>query len=267
MIGGTVDGGNQNTMETDGNWNVRIQNLVRISGCDAVLHALKTYEEQSPQMPTSMVGDGDSTMSKHQERKCSSVSLPWMERFANKTSVKPSTTSTIISQLNSYHRRGSTTGTNYVPVINWNVKNNKVTPPSGAVKSSWEEPANQTSSMKNAARKHPGTPPPLLLAGSNHAFTGIVGGSSVSATTATTKQFIYLPMKKGVPHVYHDFSDIPDAMGVARKKTGGVTQPFPEKLHTMLDNDDDPSIVSWLSHGRAFLVRKPAEFTAQIMPK
>lgn len=47
-------------------------------------------------------------------------------------------------------------------------------------------------------------------------------------------------------------------------------QPFPEKLHEMLDAVDgtmDVSIVSWLPHGRAFLVRKPKEFTEKIMPK
>jgi hypothetical protein len=36
--------------------------------------------------------------------------------------------------------------------------------------------------------------------------------------------------KRGVPHVYHDYSKVPDTIGFVRKKTGGVTQPFPEKL-------------------------------------
>ena len=46
---------------------------------------------------------------------------------------------------------------------------------------------------------------------------------------------------------------------------------FPDKLHEMLLNEssDDPAsaIVSWLPHGRAFIVRKPKEFTTEIMPK
>jgi len=77
---------------------------------------------------------------------------------------------------------------------------------------------------------------------------------------------------RGVPHVYHDYSQVsgPGASFV-RKKTGGVTNPFPEKLHEMLDQEssDDPSsaIVSWLPHGRAFIVRRPKEFTSQIMPR
>ena len=275
MIGVTVEiAGNENKMETRSEWNGKMQNMVRRSGCDAVLHALKGYEEQLQPLTISMaskmedqyqhiIGSMDSTTSnKRQEGRGSSVvSLPWMERFTNKTSVNPPTTMTtsmIISQLNNYHRHGSTAGTDDVAM--------NVTPPSGAVKSPWEELAKQASSVGNAARKHPS---PLLLAGSNPAFNDTVGESSISttATATTTKQLLPLPTKKGVPHVYHDFSDIPDAVGVARKKTGGVTQPFPEKLHTMLDNDDNPSVVSWLPHGRAFLVRKPAEFTSQIMPK
>ena len=77
---------------------------------------------------------------------------------------------------------------------------------------------------------------------------------------------------RGVPHVYHDFSQLPGpGPSFVRKKTGGVTQPFPEKLHEMLlyEASDDPSsaIVSWLPHGRAFIVRRPKEFISQIMPK
>lgn len=77
-----------------------------------------------------------------------------------------------------------------------------------------------------------------------------------------------LKKKRGVPHVYHDYSSVPDAIGFVRKKTGGVTQPFPEKLMEMLSKEtDNPGIVGWLPHGRAFIVRKPKAFTTEIMPK
>jgi HSF-type DNA-binding len=81
----------------------------------------------------------------------------------------------------------------------------------------------------------------------------------------------------GVPHVYHDYisqSSLDDEETTVatyiRKKTGGVSQPFPEKLHEMLtavDNTEQMDIVHWLPHGRAFIVRKPKEFTDHIMPK
>lgn len=77
------------------------------------------------------------------------------------------------------------------------------------------------------------------------------------------------PGKKGVPHIYHDYSQVPDQPGYVRKKTGGVTQPFPEKLYEMLESEAQlqGDIVEWLPHGRAFIVRRPKEFTDHIMPK
>ena len=71
------------------------------------------------------------------------------------------------------------------------------------------------------------------------------------------------------PHVYHDYSAVPDTTGYTRKKTGGVSTPFPEKLMDMLSSESltNSSIVSWLPHGRAFIVRKPKEFSEHIMHK
>ena len=82
----------------------------------------------------------------------------------------------------------------------------------------------------------------------------------------------------GVPHVYHDYisqtswneNEDETTSTFIRKKTGGVSQPFPEKLHEMLttvENTNEKDIVTWLPHGRAFIVRKPKEFTDFIMPK
>lgn len=51
---------------------------------------------------------------------------------------------------------------------------------------------------------------------------------------------------------------------------GGVTTPFPWKLHEMLDamaHEGSHSVVTWQPHGRAFMVHKPKEFVEVIMPK
>jgi HSF-type DNA-binding len=76
---------------------------------------------------------------------------------------------------------------------------------------------------------------------------------------------------KSIPHVYHDYNRVCDTGTNLRKKTGGVTQPFPEKLHVMLSsvdhNEKERDIVSWLPHGRSFIVRNPTQFTLDIMPK
>lgn len=237
-------------METKRDWNGSMQHLVRRSGCEVGLHGVKGYEEQQP--PVTILGDGGSKKNEAEEQPGSTVAMPWIKHFADKTGINSKAASTIISQLNNYHRLSSNN--------QWRAKN-KVTPPSGAING-----GQQTLSSESPTRKHPGDPPPLLLAGNTTALESAVGKSS-TGTITNAKEVLSLTTKKGVPHVYHDYSNVPDVAGVVRKKTGGVTQPFPEKLHTMLDNDDDPSVVGWLAHGRAFLVRKPADFTAQIMPK
>ena len=50
---------------------------------------------------------------------------------------------------------------------------------------------------------------------------------------------------------------------------GGVTDPFPLKLHRMLEKLEEKnlaSVVSWQPHGRSFVVRKPKEFVNVVMP-
>jgi hypothetical protein len=72
-----------------------------------------------------------------------------------------------------------------------------------------------------------------------------------------------------VPHTYSDYGQIPDDPGYVRKKTGGVSQPFPEKLYEMLESERrlHGDVVEWLPHGRAFIVRRPKEFADRIMPR
>jgi len=55
-----------------------------------------------------------------------------------------------------------------------------------------------------------------------------------------------------------------------RKTRGGVSEPFPEKLHRMLtdtENDGLANIVSFFPHGRAFAVHNMDRFVKDIMPK
>lgn len=106
---------------------------------------------------------------------------------------------------------------------------------------------------------------------SSSTTTTLDGAASQSDLSATTSPSSPGELKRRVPHRYQDYSRVPDVVGYIRKKTGGVTQPFPEKLMIMLDEtSQDPalaSICSWLSHGRAFIVRKPMEFTQLLMHK
>ena len=72
---------------------------------------------------------------------------------------------------------------------------------------------------------------------------------------------------KPIKHVYHDYSAVPDCEEFTRKKTGGVSMPFPDKLMDLLDKESiqHPDIISWCSHGRAFIVRQPKVFSSDIM--
>jgi hypothetical protein len=83
--------------------------------------------------------------------------------------------------------------------------------------------------------------------------------------------------KRIVEHNYHDHSrdeavvmDADDESSKRRGPRGGVTVPFPAKLHLMLskvEEDGLDHIVSWQPHGRCFHVHKPQDFVEQIMPK
>ena len=147
--------------------------------------------------------------------------------------------------------------------------------------SSFEDPHVHTDSSLPFQNQHPTspmvTPPDRTYLNANtsrthHNFSNSPSPAKKSGRSASKDaRPVYSHPMEGVPHVYHDYSQLPhDEETYIRKKTGGVTQPFPEKLHEMLlavEGTDKESIVSWLPHGRAFIVRKPKEFTDVIMPK
>lgn len=58
------------------------------------------------------------------------------------------------------------------------------------------------------------------------------------------------------------FGDAP-----TRKNSGGVVQPFPEKLMEVLDRGDMDEIVRWMPHGRAFMVLQPQAFVKEVLPR
>ena len=74
-----------------------------------------------------------------------------------------------------------------------------------------------------------------------------------------------------VHHDYHDHShDAVSAMEPQERRKGGVSIPFPVKLHSVLDQvaaDGLSHIISWQPHGRCFVIHKPKEFVEHVMPK
>jgi hypothetical protein len=72
------------------------------------------------------------------------------------------------------------------------------------------------------------------------------------------------------PTHYRDASSLHDPIPDTRRNRGGVTEPFPEKLHRMLEQTEREGvtdIVSFFSHGRAFAIHKPRRFSQEIMPR
>jgi hypothetical protein len=73
-----------------------------------------------------------------------------------------------------------------------------------------------------------------------------------------------------VQHNYHDHSkDSKSALSHENPPRGGVTTPFPLKLHEMLEaiqQDGLEDVISWQPHGRCFILRKPKEFI-RMLPK
>lgn len=82
-----------------------------------------------------------------------------------------------------------------------------------------------------------------------------------------------------VLHNYHDHAqvtlpsqievDTKDSYDKRKGPRGGVTVPFPTKLHVMLSKVEESGlshVVSWQPHGRCFVVHKPKVFVAEVMP-
>lgn len=57
-------------------------------------------------------------------------------------------------------------------------------------------------------------------------------------------------------------------MSLSNRNTvrGGVINPFPTKLHSILSQDEISHIISWQPHGRSFLLHQPEDFLKTVMP-
>jgi hypothetical protein len=69
---------------------------------------------------------------------------------------------------------------------------------------------------------------------------------------------------------YADVSGMVDPIPDPRRNRGGVSEPFPEKLHRMLDTVEREGlseVVGFFSHGRAFAIHKQRRFVNDIMPR
>jgi hypothetical protein len=77
--------------------------------------------------------------------------------------------------------------------------------------------------------------------------------------------------KKNAPYFDASALEDPDKATLSRRRTrGGVTEPFPEKLHRMIqqaENNGKEDCISFFGHGRAFIIKDQQRFCKEIMPK
>lgn len=87
----------------------------------------------------------------------------------------------------------------------------------------------------------------------------------------TLKQLGSSLREKSSPYVDVVDAADPDPNDTRVKKTrGGVTEPFPERLHRLLKeiaDDGNGDVISFLGHGRAFAIHKPDKFVSEIITK
>jgi hypothetical protein len=72
---------------------------------------------------------------------------------------------------------------------------------------------------------------------------------------------------------YFDASTLedPDEQTLAKRRTrGGVTEPFPEKMHRLLqdcEENGEADVISFFPHGRAFTIYHVERFCREVMPR
>ena len=90
------------------------------------------------------------------------------------------------------------------------------------------------------------------------------------APSYTASSTVHMMTGTNNPYTYTDVSGMGDPAPDTRRNRGGVVEPFPEKLHRMLESverEGSTDIVSFHSHGRSFAIHKPRMFVEKIMPR
>lgn len=103
------------------------------------------------------------------------------------------------------------------------------------------------------------------------ASTSVVTPGSELDSESTLSALGNSMRKKSSPYIDASAMADPPEFELARRRTrGGVTEPFPEKLHRMLleiEKDGNAHIISFFPHGRAFGIHDTDQFEEKIMPQ
>jgi len=94
----------------------------------------------------------------------------------------------------------------------------------------------------------------------NHDLTTNVRRPNLDTGSEDDKQIIKAKNLKKLKKIFKN-------VGQTKKNSGGVVQPFPVKLMEVLDRGDMDEAISWIPHGRAFVVLQSQVFVNEVLPR
>lgn len=141
-----------------------------------------------------------------------------------------------------------------------------------------------STSLPKCLPQHQQTAGVAALSGNSNGLPPIVGASVDEKTRPKRRRKPQKPGKTAklhdrhfVVHNYHDHAsdsldvdlEEPQEADVVQQRRGGVAISFPLKLHAVLDQvetDGLAHVISWMGHGRCFVIHKAKEFVDHVMP-
>jgi len=127
--------------------------------------------------------------------------------------------------------------------------------------------------MLSLLRSGPANPSVLKLASAPRSETERVARPVASRSVAPvlSQECEVKPQKKMTAYFDASTLEDPDEATIANRRTrGGVTEPFPEKLHRLLKDCEERGecdVISFCPHGRAFTVHHVERFCREVMPR
>lgn len=112
-----------------------------------------------------------------------------------------------------------------------------------------------------------------LSSGTSTTSTTSSGISTSSRRKLRTSKTAKLHTRHFVQHDYHDHANEKDTTekdAPVQRQRGGVTLPFPIRLHrvlTKVEEEGKADVISWQPHGRCFVIHKPKQFVTEVMPR
>lgn len=133
-------------------------------------------------------------------------------------------------------------------------------------------------SIRSDRRKRKSSVATVSLSSADKEHENCKSAPSKKLKTSHSTDFRELITSKGfkrhfATHNYHDYGRLrpseTDLENAAKASKGGAHTPFPVVLHSLMDDADIKGFrecISWQPHGRAFLIKDPKTFVADVLP-